>query len=431
MAGPGIRAVELSRQLSLTCEVVLASTARVEIDDLPFRTEYVNGSLLRQLADKADVIVFQGFVLALNPWLAKIGKVLVADLYDPMHIEHLEELTYSDPPDSFDLAIQTTAAVNDQLRKADFFICASEKQRDYWLGQLSGLGRVNYKTYAGDKSLRKLIDVVPFGIPSQPPLQRVHAIKGEIAGINESDKVIIWGGGIYNWFDPLSLIRAIDLVRHKDNSVRLFFLGLKHPSDSVTGFEMSSQAEELSNELGLTGKYVFFNENWVPYEHRADYLLDADLGVSTHFQHLETSLSYRTRILDYIWAGIPILTTSGDTFAEIVSDMSLGKVVPPGDVEQIAEDIFSMLNDVVLYQQIKHNVLEVGKSFTWEKSALPLVQFCESPTRAADLLNGLAPVPLVFRRTSWFASKLRAAKFAFRNGGIRNVFHKTSSKLFR
>src|SRR4030042_1107130 len=56
-----------------------------------------------------------------------------------------------------------------QLTIGDFFICASEKQRDYWIGMLSAVGRLNPYNYDSDSTLRKLIDVVPFGTPSEPP----------------------------------------------------------------------------------------------------------------------------------------------------------------------------------------------------------------------------------------------------------------------
>ncbi len=39
------------------------------------------------------------------------------------------------------------------------------------------------------------------------------AIKGVVPGIGPDDKVILWGGGIYNWFDPLTLLRAVDKLR--------------------------------------------------------------------------------------------------------------------------------------------------------------------------------------------------------------------------
>ena len=44
----------------------------------------------------------------------------------------------------------------------------------------------------------------------------------------------------------------------------------------------------------------------------ANFLLEADIGVSTHVDHVETAFSFRTRILDYLWAVPPVVTTTGD-----------------------------------------------------------------------------------------------------------------------
>ena len=58
---------------------------------------------------------------------------------------------------------------NTQLALGDFFLCASERQRDFWIGALHTAGRINPQTYAADPTLRSLIDVVPFGLPDEPP----------------------------------------------------------------------------------------------------------------------------------------------------------------------------------------------------------------------------------------------------------------------
>ena len=34
----------------------------------------------------------------------------------------------------------------------------------------------------------------------------------------------------------------------------------------------------LADELGLTGRNVFFNESWVEYDDRQNYLLEAESG---------------------------------------------------------------------------------------------------------------------------------------------------------
>ena len=38
---------------------------------------------------------------------------------------------------------------------------------------------------------------------------------------------------------------------------------------------MAKKTQALSQELGLTNKHIFFAEDWVPYEERANFLLDA------------------------------------------------------------------------------------------------------------------------------------------------------------
>ena len=71
----------------------------------------------------------------------------------------------------------------------------------------------------------------------------------------------------------------------------------------------------------------------VPYHERQNYLLEADIGCSLHFETLETYFAFRTRILDYIWAGLPMIVTRGDATSEIVKDYELGIVVDYGGYE--------------------------------------------------------------------------------------------------
>ena len=83
----------------------------------------------------------------------------------------------------------------------------------------------------------------------------------------------------------------------------------------------------------------------MPYERRQDFLLDADVGVSTHLLHLETAYSFRTRMLDYLWAGLPVVTTTGDGFAELVAEHGIGRTVPPADVDALAGALEELLGD--------------------------------------------------------------------------------------
>lgn len=420
MAGPGIRACELARVLSDHADVRVASLTTVEPIDVPFDVVSAHRSKLIPHVHWADIVVVQGFVMALNPWIAKTNKVIVADLYDPMHFEHLEDVRHTSGEAADRDVSNTIAALTQQLRRADYFICASEKQRDMWLGHLAAVGRVNPWTYSADDTLRNLIDVVPFGISDQPCAGTQPGIKGVVPGITPKDKVVLWGGGIYNWFDPLTLINAIAIVASKHKNVRLFFMGVAHPNPDVAALDMVSRARQLSDDLGLTAKHVFFNETWVPYARRADYLVDADLGVSTHFEHLETAFSFRTRILDYLWAGLPVVSTEGDAFADVVSNSGAGVVVPYQDVDALSVALESMLFTDAGTRAATASA-KLARTFRWSTVVHPLAAFVLNGGRAADAAHGVRRIPTRFAAPSWFAGKVRGARAMLARGGVSAV----------
>ena len=69
---------------------------------------------------------------------------------------------------------------------------------------------------------------------------------------------------------------------------------------------------------------MHFNPGWVPYDEREAYLVEADLGVCAHHDHLEARFSFRTRVLDHFWAGLPSVLTGGDAMGELVERRGLG-----------------------------------------------------------------------------------------------------------
>lgn len=396
MAGPAIRAWEMSAELARKHEVRMLVLKMADIQPKTFALEVINARTLPEHLSWADVVVFQGFIMHEFPDIANCGKVLVADIYDPFHLENLEMFREDESGKRLSIAGSDLGVINRQLEISDFFICASEKQRDFWLGQLAGIGRLNPHVYDRDPTLRSLIDVVPFGISSDPPQHRSKVLKGVLPGISEDDKVILWGGGIYNWFDPLTLIRAVGRVAEDHPEVKLFFMGLAHPNPDVPEMRMATQARSLAAELGLEGTHVFFNNGWVPYDERASYLLESDIGVSCHLEHIETTYSYRTRVLDYFWAELPVIVTRGDALSQLVEERGLGITVEPGDVEGFASAIIRMLEDEELARESRLNISKLGPELSWGQIMRPLDRFCSNPTRAADNLVA-APVPGVNR----------------------------------
>ncbi len=212
MAGPAIRSWNMAQYLSREHEVRLLTFGTVGVRPKEFEVLSVSPKDAHAAdvhVDWCDVIIFQGHAMALYPAIQDTEKVIVVDLYDPMHLEQLEQAKEKGPT-KWALEVENaTEVLNQQMERGDFFLCASERQRHFWLGQLASLGRLNPLTYAADSSLNNLLALVPFGLPSLEPVRTAPALRGVIPGIGADDKIIIWGGGIYNWFDPLSLIQAV------------------------------------------------------------------------------------------------------------------------------------------------------------------------------------------------------------------------------
>jgi glycosyltransferase involved in cell wall biosynthesis len=385
MAGPAIRALNIAEQLSRHHDVTLISTTACELQRTDFRCLAVAGSrALRRAVDRAEVIVVQGYVTYHAPWLISSDIPLVVDLYDPVHLEQFEQLDGRAPQERQPMLDLTVRVLNEQLLRGDFFLCASEEQRHLWLGHLAALGRVNDLTYRADSSLRSLIDVVPFGMPTRPPERTGPGLRDTVDGIGATDKVILWAGGVYNWFDPGTLIHAVGQLAEHHPDIRLFFLGMVHPNPAVPAMRVAGEARALTDQLELTDRHVFFNPGWVPYTQRQNFLLDADVGVSTHLDHLETTFAFRTRILDYLWAGLPVVTTEGDAFGTLVRAEHLGATVAERDVAGLASALTRLLYDEEAATASRANVGRIRERFFWPRVLAPLMRFCADPHRAAD-----------------------------------------------
>ncbi|MBR6458950.1 MAG: glycosyltransferase [Actinomycetaceae bacterium] len=383
IAGPAIRVWEMARVLSEAGhDVTVLTFSHAERESESFTLIPTSVPAFRDDISGYDIVIVQGFLMQTFPWLADGEHKLVVDLYDPFHLESLEVEKNKPLAERFESLRYALGELDAQVRGGDFFICANERQRDLWLGQLASVGRITPDLYDRDPTLRSLIDIAPFGIAEDNPVRTRLAAKGVIDGIAKDDKLVLWGGGIYNWFDPLTVIRAIDRARKSVPNIRLLFMGAKHPNPDVPEMKMAVQARELVRELGL-GDYVFFNEDWVDYADRHNYLLDADLAVSAHLPGIETDFSFRTRMLDYLWAQRPIVCTEGDFFADLVTTETLGRVVACHDAEAMAEAFVELLGESEESQsaraEISRNLTTQVDNFRWSVALDTLVRYCKSP----------------------------------------------------
>ncbi|MCS6940191.1 MAG: glycosyltransferase family 4 protein [Roseiflexus sp.] len=381
MAGPGIRAWELARVLSIHAEVTLLAPQPIDLAAPGIRTGHFamgDSASLAEFIRQANVILANGCLLESHPELADVRQPLILDLYDPTLLENIELFRYASLPERQDRTRRDIDLLNRQLTAGDLFLCATERQRDLYLGALMAAGRITPERVDADPLLHNLVAVVPFGLPTSPPVRTGPGIRGVIPGIGDTDPIILWNSGLWDWLDPLTLIRAMPQVIARVPNARLVFMAGKHPGGAAP-MRMPDAARTLASDLRLLNRNVFFYETWIPYADRANPLLDANIAVSLHRQHLEMAYAaIRSRVLDYLWAGLPSILSDGDPAAALAREHGFALVIPPEDEEAVAHALITLLTDETKRHELAARARALAPRYTWTAVAQPIVAFLAS-----------------------------------------------------
>ncbi|HTQ80316.1 MAG TPA: glycosyltransferase family 4 protein [Thermoanaerobaculia bacterium] len=373
MAGIGIRYLEMARRLPrYGFEVLLVSPAAPPTSSeaaalgLPatvFRT-FERGRL-REILDGCEVAVAQGQLA--NDLLLELPHLPAAiDLYDPWLIENLSYFaTLGLDPYRNDHATWVL-----QLSRGDFFLCSSEEQRTFYLGFLTALGRVNPERLSGDPDLATLIAPVPFGVPeSLPPHRPVLPERAP------GERRLLFGG-LYDWYDPATLLDALACSEMSGRPWTLLLI--RNPNPEATPQRLFAEVEARCRRQGWGDRIQILD--WIAAERRYDLLRDVDLLVAPHRPSLETRLSLRTRFLDALAAGCPVITSEGGTMGRLLVEHGAGWVVPPGDAAALAAALVEALDrPPALAAAQAAGAQRLLAAYSWDRALAPLVRFCQEP----------------------------------------------------
>jgi glycosyltransferase involved in cell wall biosynthesis len=293
--------------------------------------------------------------------LTSKNQLIILDCYVPIHIEVSSR-------EAKDLSLEAEGFKRDMkywnqsLLSGDLFLCASNSQMEYYKGILSCLGKLNPMTYKNHG-----IRILPYGINSDLP---VTVSTPYSAHIQNNTKVfkLLWFGGVYPWFDTNILLEAISKVQLK-HKIHLAMVGAKNPFVNNTIFlEKNTELDQSIKRMKLTD--VVSLHEWIPYERRADWYCDCEAIITLNKEGMENSLSWRTRLVDYVWSGMPVLTNGGDPLGEqLISAKSAGRVsIKTSD--ELAEDISYYISNPNVLLDMKKGIQSFKSKLLWDKIIL-------------------------------------------------------------
>jgi glycosyltransferase involved in cell wall biosynthesis len=309
---------------------------------------------LVQHSNDADVAVVQGHIA--NEFFAHARAIpTVVDLYDPFIIENLH---YYDSRGA-EVFHHDHATVINSLLRGDFFLCASKSQRLFWLGMMLAAGRLNPMAFDSDPSLGSLIATAPFGVP--PLRQRSTAAEPRVLF-----------GGIYDWYDPILAIDAIAVARESLPSISLTFN--QHPNPSTTPQGKTSEAMEYVKRKRYES-FVRF-EAWFEYERRGEFFDRFAIALLTFPRSLETELSMRTRVYDFLWGGLPIVSSPAPGTDEILASYGCGITVDSKSPRAFADAILQIFSRQAALRNATQRFVAENQ---WPDALKVLRAFCHEP----------------------------------------------------
>jgi glycosyltransferase involved in cell wall biosynthesis len=354
-AGIGIRFIEMAKVLLADGhEVTLLSRDAGSVAGC--RVDAITPENLERYSRESGVVIVQGH--AANEVFAHAAPIpTVVDLYDPFIVENLHYY----PSRGGEVFAHDHATLIQSLLRGDLFLCASEAQRLFYLGALLATGRVNPIAFESDPNLDALLRIAPFG---------VGRASSSSAKSSESHDVLF--GAIYDWYDPMLAIETVAIARASLPDITLTFT--THPNPSLTPQGKLADAVKVVKQKGY--EFVRF-EPWVAYEERAAFFARFGAALMTFPRSIETDLSMRTRVYDYIWGGLPIVTSSAPGTDELLARYGAGSIVSSNSPNDLADALVRVLRDE--HARMREGAKRFVDEHQWDRALQPLVEFVRAP----------------------------------------------------
>lgn len=191
--------------------------------------------------------------------------------------------------------------------------------------------------------------------------------------------VFLFGGGIWPWLDNETLIRSFHKAASEGSSAALFFLSGQDRSGSGVLEKSAADARALSDALGATGRSVFFNEREAGAAELPSYLHHCAAGAMAEPATLESQTCWRTRYLDLLAAGRPLVLAGNDPLGDMMSLSGCALSSPCGDVDALAHSVKRLSEDTGLARTMGDAALALSRRMSWDSVMERYVRILASP----------------------------------------------------
>lgn len=375
LLGPGVRIHAIAHQLALAGhDVHVALQEGSEPDALPGTLHVLERDLLSKVRP-GDALLVSGYLSG-----RMLGDLVASDI--PFHTDFYcltapEILRHPrrNPIREFRQRRSRILRYQVTIRRSERVYVSNALQTAF-------LGGSFFRDLSGTTNrfvdaLPERIVEFPMGIPDEPmPEPSTDPYPEPL----RSRPVFLWGGGIWSWFDVPTLLRAMRILADRGSDAALFFLGGRTLSGREEHERPIREAIALSESLGLLDRHVFFNERRAEPSELPGYLRHCAAGAMSNPPSFESLASWRTRYLDLLWAGKPLVASGTDPLGVRMKESGAALLAPAGDAGAMADAMASIATDSVLARTLGEASLRLGGTMTWSHVARPLLEAVADPS---------------------------------------------------
>jgi glycosyltransferase involved in cell wall biosynthesis len=291
------------------------------------------------------------------------------DCYVPIYVE-VSARDSKNKKEEYKGYMEESARYNRVLMRGDYFLCANEVQKIYYTGVLSSLQLINPRSYREDRLL-----IVPFGIESSIAKATMNPYVE--LGISKDDFVVLWFGGLYPWFRVEEYLDAIQNLKSEKN-IKFVFVGTKNPfNPNPDFFRQHEKAYDFAKTNNLLDKKVYFID-WVDFDTRANWYKHADIVVSLNQPGEENTFSWRTRVIDFVWGELAMITNGGDPLSEELIHAGGATRLQELSGENLSTEIMALYKNKAKLKAMRNSVAELKRKYYWENITKILAKTIET-----------------------------------------------------
>ncbi len=197
----------------------------------------------------------------------------------------------------------------------------------------------------------------PVVVRNVPPMRKIEkTVSRQELGLPDDKKILIMQGSGINI--DRGAEEMVEAMQYLDN-VLLLIIG---------GGDVIEILKQKVKQLGLENRVVIKGK--LPYEKLMQYTANADLGLSLD---KNTNINYRfslpNKVFDYLQAGIPVLVSNLVEIRKIIERYDVGYCIANHNPVEIAEKTQEILNNQLLMDRWKNNVIFAAMELNWENES--------------------------------------------------------------